>query len=120
MRYAYMSKRGGNHENYDANGMWHGMKTYNYQVQTNVHMVYHIHKIRHQLDMKSMENYTKWNQLNMTTWLKVRMWQIQNSIKHHKCIFITFKDMTMEQSDEQYKLQCTRILLCKACNLQSD
>ena len=28
MRFTYMCKRGGKHENYDANGMWHGMKTY--------------------------------------------------------------------------------------------
>ena len=24
MRYTYMSKKGGKHENYDANGVWHG------------------------------------------------------------------------------------------------
>ena len=28
MRFTYMCKRGGKHENYDANGMWHGIKIY--------------------------------------------------------------------------------------------
>ena len=41
MRFTYMSKRGGKHENYDANGMWHGTKIYYYQVQSNVHGLSH-------------------------------------------------------------------------------
>ena len=41
MRFTYMCKRGGKHENYDANGMWHGTKIYYYQVQSNVHGLSH-------------------------------------------------------------------------------
>ena len=76
--------RGGKHEDYDANEMWHGIKTYYYQVQSNVHKVHHILKIWHQLDMTTIENETNCYQLNMTTRLRAWMWQIQNYIKHHK------------------------------------
>ena len=39
-----MCMRGGKHEVYDANGVWHGIETYYHQVQSNVHMVYHMLK----------------------------------------------------------------------------
>ena len=46
-----MSKRGGKHENYDAKGMWHGMKTYYYKIQFNVH------DLSHSQDMTSIGYY---------------------------------------------------------------
>lgn len=51
MIFTFMSKRGGKHEIYDANGMWHRMKTYYYKVQSN------IHGLSHSQDMTSIGYY---------------------------------------------------------------
>lgn len=59
MRFTNMFMRGSKHECYDANGMWHGIKTYWYQVQSNVHKVYHILKIC-KLNMISIDHETNW------------------------------------------------------------
>ena len=67
MRYTNMSMRGGKHEHYDANGMWHGTRTYDYHVQSNVHKVYHNLKISIGYDnsrkIKLIETNWIWNKI---------------------------------------------------------
>ena len=59
MRFTHMFMRVGKQECYDANEMWHGIKTYCYEVQPNVHKIYHILKI-YQLNMIPIDHETNW------------------------------------------------------------